>query len=569
MTPKKILLPLLLGAALWASTAFSAPVPASPTLENLPIPGEKDFVAVAKDVIDVRFTVNPSLAAGDGLVDDAGRVPSFAPERVAALVARLDSDIVALRAMPWRQWSVDRQIDWRWILANAEDVRLELAEEKLYLRRPASWLEPLANSYIALLTYAPERADIREKLTGAVPGMVAEMRRVVASPTGRDVEAAVGVAEGILSMLESESPGPEGDAASSALSEYIEELKAKTDLPEYSVIGAERYEQRLRRALLLPWSPRQLLAMAQHELAEVDAAMAELRPRISAQLTATPAQIELARDLDQDKLLELYDQITRADREFLDKSDLLTVPAGLGPIRARSTPEAMIPLSGDGGSMNPPPPIGESDVGWWNVEHVTADWTIEKRTKTVVNMQEQRRTYMGPYAAHEGVPGHHLQLSIARLTPNPLRNLLWDNVMGEGWALYAEEIFWRAGGLGDSPEAEYRTLASWRSRIRRVFYDVHVECGDWTLQQAADFKGQARRGQGVVDKDILRAINWPTQLIGYFAGKMQILELKEAYREKLGAEYSERKFHDALLAEGSIPVALIRAKLLGEAVPEP
>jgi uncharacterized protein (DUF885 family) len=170
---------------------------------------------------------------------------------------------------------------------------------------------------------------------------------------------------------------------------------------------------------------------------------------------------------------------------------------------------------------------------------------------------------------HEGVPGHHLQLSIARLNPNPLRSLLQDNALVEGWAMYAEEIFWRAGGLGDSPEAEYRTIGSWRGRIRRVFYDVHVECGDWTLQEAADFRGQARRGKGTVDEDILRAINWPAQLIGYFAGKMQILDLKAAYREKLGPEYSERKFNDALLAEGSIPVALIRAKLLGEAVPAP
>ena len=50
---------------------------------------------------------------------------------------------------------------------------------------------------------------------------------------------------------------------------------------------------------------------------------------------------------------------------------------------------------------------------------------------------------------------------------------------------------------------------------------------------------------------------------------MQILELKDAYRKKLGPEYTDRKFHDALLAEGSLPLALIRAKLLGEPVPEP
>ncbi len=67
----------------------------------------------------------------------------------------------------------------------------------------------------------------------------------------------------------------------------------------------------------------------------------------------------------------------------------------------------------------------------------------------------------------------------------------------------------------------------------------------------------------------MRSIHWPAQLISYFTGKMQLMELRRAYRKKLGAAYSDRAFNDAVLAEGSIPVALIRAKLLGEAVPEP
>jgi uncharacterized protein (DUF885 family) len=229
----------------------------------------------------------------------------------------------------------------------------------------------------------------------------------------------------------------------------------------------------------------------------------------------------------------------------------------------------MIPLTGDGGSMNPPPPIGESNVGWWNVEHVDSTWTLDQKAGRIAAMQGYRVSWMGPYAAHEGVPGHHLQLSIARLHPNPLRWLLYDNELVEGWAMYAEESFWRAGGLGDSPLAAYRTLASWRGRIRRVVYDVNIERGDWTLQQAADYKRNTAPGQGVVDEDIMRSIHWPAQLIGYFAGREQLMDLRRDYRAKLGAAYDERAFNDAVLAEGSIPVTLIRAKLLGEPVPEP
>jgi uncharacterized protein (DUF885 family) len=217
--------------------------------------------------------------------------------------------------------------------------------------------------------------------------------------------------------------------------------------------------------------------------------------------------------------------------------------------------------------MNPPPTYAASAVGFWNVEHFRADWDQATRLDSVVSAEGWRRNGMGPYAAHEGFPGHHLQLSIARQHPNPLRSILADPVQNEGWALYVEEELWRHGGFSDTPEARAAMLRSYRYRIARVIYDVQIETGAWTLQQGADFKHRAAAGQGEIDEDLLRSIQWPTQLISYFAGKRQIAGLREAYRRALGARYTDRAFHDAFLAEGSIPVALIRAKLLGESVP--
>jgi hypothetical protein len=554
----------ILAAALLAAPLSAA---AAPSLKTLTIPGTIEFVTIAKDVLDARFAIDPSMASGDGLFDDAARAPSFSTTSVTALVGRIDADLVGLRALPWRSWNVDRQIDWRWIYASAEDARRALVVERLYAHRPAAWLEPLSNDYINLVTYAPKRADLRARLTARVPAMIVEMNEVCSAPTARDVAIAAGVAEGLLVILKSER-GAERDAAIAAVESYMAALKARKDLPEFAVIGRENYEWRLKNALLLPWSGTQLLALAQRELTEVDASLLELKPRLSTGTAApTPEQTQLARDLTQLRLLGLYDAVVREDRAFLDRSNLLTVPAGVGPIVARPTPDAMIPLTGDGGSMNPPPPIGDSNVGYWNVEHFKPAWTQAERLDHALAALNHKTSGLGPYAVHEGVPGHHLQLSIARLNPNPLRSLLQDNAMVEGWALYAEGAFQAAGGLGPTAEAEANTLESWRFRVRRVFYDAHVERGDWSLQDGGDFKSAARRGRGTVDEDVLRTINWPTQLIGYFAGKMQILALKDDYRRKLGAAYTERKFHDALLAVGSVPLALVRAKLLDEPVP--
>jgi uncharacterized protein (DUF885 family) len=227
----------------------------------------------------------------------------------------------------------------------------------------------------------------------------------------------------------------------------------------------------------------------------------------------------------------------------------------------------MIPLTGDGGSMNPPPTYGTSNVGWWNVDHFRADTPEADRIQRVVAAQNWSVSRMGPYAAHEGFPGHHLQLSIARLIADPLRSIISDAVQNEGWGLYAEGALLEHGGFGDSVEAQRNILRSYRHRIRRVIFDVKIETGAWTLQQAADFKNDAEPGKGEVDEDILRSINWPTQLICYYSGKKQILALRDEYKGQMGSAYTDRDFHDRFLAEGSIPIALIRAAMLDEKVP--
>ncbi len=555
---------------LLVSISFAAALSASGiTVENLPIDGPPDYVRVVKDVLDAVNAVDPSNASGNGLVDDSARVPSFAPEAVATLHARLVADMEAMRKMPWRTWDVDRQIDFRYIFSIAHRLDRRIEVEKLYTHRPASWLVPVANNFIGLITYAPERVDIRRKIWPLIPSMVAEMR-AVSRPTARDVNTALGVLDGLQKMLAAERPAPARDAAAAALDAYDAELKAFKDLPEYSVIGADAYAWIYTHGELLPWTPPQLLAMAQTELARVDAQMAELKPKLTpVPKEPMPERVALARSLTREKLMALYDQISEDDLEALKKSGVVTVPLSLGPIRARETPDAMVPLTGDGGSMNPPAPFVDSNVGWWNVEHFHEDWPLEWRLYAVNRALDQKTNYMGPYAAHEGVPGHHLQLSVARMLKDPIRNLLADDVQNEGWALYAEEVFQKAGGLGDSADARYYTLNSWRHRVRRVIWDVNVESGYWTLQDAGDFKSETGvPGAGRVDEDILRTINAPTQLICYFAGKMEILQLRADYKKKMGSAYSDRDFHDKFLAVGSVPIIFARAKLLGEPVPD-
>jgi hypothetical protein len=563
---------LLLAAA--SGTAFADAAVAgktAPRIATLNIPGDPRFVAIARDVLLVQTDYMPDFSSQSGLIDDAIRVPSYAPEHLAELSHRIRADLAKLRALPWRHWSVDQQIDVRWIFANAERIDRELNVEQLYRHRPGAWLETAANNYIAILTYAPTRTDAVSAIAKKIPSMVNEMD-ALCHPTQMDAEVALGILDGMVNMLKATHVDG-GDAAIAALNNYRTKLLAVSqgDLDHakpYEVIGAENYAWRLQHAELLPWDPAALRTLAERELATADAEIAPLAARLPPE-APLPADLEAkAVHLDQASLLALYDNIQSENRAAIERLGFVTIPPGVGPIHARVTPDAMVPLTGDGGSMSAPPPFINDSTGWWNVEHFNPAMPLEDREKLVRRAALFRENGMGSYSVHEGLPGHHLQLSIARLNSNPIRNLFQDNVQVEGWALYAERLMWEQGGLGDSLAAQVGERRSWRFRCRRVIYDVNVETGAWTLQQAADWKSQTAPGQGVIDPDLKRTINWPAQLVGYFTGREQILILKEDYKKKVGAAYNERRFNDDLLALGSVPYAFARAKMLGEQVPD-
>ena len=469
--------------------------------------------------------------------------------------------------MPWRTWPVDQQIDFRWIFANAETARRQLVDERMFVHRPATWLEPLADQLIAFASYVPEDHARPPHIWAQVPALVDEMHAVAIGITTRDRETARQLIVALTTMAKVDGSA-EATAATAALARYDGELAALHPDREFIVVGADDYAWRLAHTELIDQTPAQLLATATAELLRVTAERVALKPRLPPPPEPTSAQHARATELTRDSLLAMYDAIEAYLRAATITAGFVTIPASVGPIHARETPDAMVPLDGDGGSMNPPPPYIASNVGEWNVEHFHAGWDDQQRLDKIMSGDGWKTNGFGPYAAHEGFPGHHLQLSIARLNPDPIRRILIDGMQNEGWGLYAEEELWRHGGLGEALATKDAVLRSYQFRIMRVVYDINMETGVWTLQQGADFQQQKPPGEGKMNEDILRAIQWPTQLVHYFAGKQQILALRAEYQRKLGATYTDRAFHDAFLAEGSIPVPLIRAKLLGTPVPD-
>ncbi len=166
-------------------------------------------------------------------------------------------------------------------------------------------------------------------------------------------------------------------------------------------------------------------------------------------------------------------------------------------------------------------------------------------------------------AYHEGIPGHHMQLSIQQqLTGLPKFRLhgLGFNAYIEGWALYAEQLGKEVGFYQD-PVSDYGRLSSELFRAVRLVVDTGIHAKGWSRDQVVDFF----RKSGAIDEPSIqsetdRYIAWPAQALSYKLGQLKIRELRERAQKELGPKFDVRTFHDEILNGGTLPLDLLEAR---------
>ena len=173
---------------------------------------------------------------------------------------------------------------------------------------------------------------------------------------------------------------------------------------------------------------------------------------------------------------------------------------------------------------------------------------------------DQRPLYELPaLVAHEGAPGHHIQIALAQeLTGLPtFRRDLQVTAFVEGWALYAEQL---AGemGLYETPYDRFGLLSMEMWRACRLVVDVGIHWRGWTRDQAlACLRDNTALAERNIQTEVDRYIAWPGQALGYKVGELHILGLRRRAEAALGRGFDERAFHDTLLDEGALPLAIL------------
>jgi uncharacterized protein (DUF885 family) len=176
------------------------------------------------------------------------------------------------------------------------------------------------------------------------------------------------------------------------------------------------------------------------------------------------------------------------------------------------------------------------------------------------DMNEVHKFGMKTLSYHEGIPGHHFQLSIAQeLKGVPFfRRMLPFTAYAEGWALYAERLAREIGMYKDDPYAELGALDSELFRAVRLVVDTGIHHKKWTREQAIEYMDAhtAEAHESVVS-EIERYIVMPGQACAYKIGMLKVLELREKARKELGDKFDLRRFHDVALKNGGMPLEIL------------
>ncbi|HTH66035.1 MAG TPA: DUF885 domain-containing protein [Gemmatimonadales bacterium] len=537
-----------------------------------PLPDAPALRALAHAYYEWRDTSYPVGSSDQGRHTWDDRLTDYSHGAVLARRRHVADLLARVRATPTTGWSRDDRIDWLLFRAQLEGVaffgRVMSPEET----DPQVYVGECSNAIFSLLKkdYAPHRARALaasarlRKMPALLAQGDANLVRPVRLYAQLGIEAARSIDDlfekSLMTLADSLTPVERADlerardSALAAIHAFADRLERRLPaMVAWRPMGEANYNYLLKHVYLLPLDASDVAMLGEAELARFRGQEAMLpNPALASPDPARAARIPK----DQEEFLAAYQAREREMLDYLTTNRLVTLPSYLGPFLIRQLPEAFKPTS-PGGFMNPSGIYDADSSGFYFIPtYNPASGNFYIRAAV-----EDPRPILG----HEGIPGHFLQLSIAKHLTDEIRRQHLDGVFVEGWAFYTEEMLLRRGMYGDSSAGGAQVLRLGRYRAARIGVDVNLQTGRWTFDQAAHYFQEA----GGLDSEAARgeaagAASSPSQKITYMVGKWQIQRLLGAYRDRHPDDFRIGAFHDQLLSYGSLPLSVVQWLMLGD-----
>ncbi len=323
-------------------------------------------------------------------------------------------------------------------------------------------------------------------------------------------------------------------------------------------VGKKLFDYLLSNHHMLPYDSGQVYSIGEKLIDQTKKEMENVSQEIDPQKDWSEIVKEIKNaHPEKESLLKFYKKEMEKARDFVRQKDLVTIPPGenLEVIETPVFERNIIPY----GAYMPPAPFEEKQEGFF--------WVTPINENLPSDQQEQQLQGHNSYGAvltalHEAYPGHHLQLVHSNRVDSKVRRLFGTSLFWEGWALYCEEMMYEQGFYTD-PRTRLLKLKDQLWRGCRVVIDVGIHTKKMSFNQAVDMLVNTAKLEPVNAKaEVKRYTSDPAQPLSYSLGKMEILKLKDQYKNLKGKDFDLKSFHNKLLSYGSIPVKMVSEKML-------
>ena len=560
---------------LWSSLALVVPQFAT-SARSLPI--TSDFARFVDEYFDARYAFRPTEGTAQGFHQYDTKLPDLSRRAIEARIGELKRELARLSSFERGKLSFDDGID-------AELLEAQIRGELLTLETLRSWENnPMQYAFLpggavnGLMKrdFAPAAQRLRSAIARmkGVPGIYAAARGNVKNPPKEFTDLAIRMSRGSVGFFERSVAawGKEAAGGDADLARQFEEANAavitagrefatwlEKDLKTRSngryAIGEANFLAKLKYDDMVEMPLAQLLAKGEAQLAKDYTAFVQTAKTIDP--TKTPAEVMKSLSDDHPSAEDLIPTVARSvedARQFVVDKGLVTIPSEVRPKVEETPPFAR---SGSFASMDTPGAYEtKATEAFYYVTPVEKDWDLKHREE---HLRLYNRYVIAMIDVHEVWPGHYLQFLYAPRFPTKARKLLFCGTNAEGWAHYAEQMTVDEGFGGGDPKMRLAQLQEALLRDCRYVVGVKLHTQGMTVEDGAKvFIEKGFQEPANAYEEARRGAYNPTYLY-YTLGKLQIQELRDEYRQRKNATL--RQFHDAFVAQGALPIPLVKRLL--------